>query len=161
MSAISGTGMTMRVFTRTPVNFDSLRNDTNQVLWICQHIDVSPFEEVDLVVRAHTATIGSGASIAVEAFPDGWTPEDPALTFVDGSRSYAIVTLSSSSSIPLYKTQALLSGFGRLVSIAVTGTMPAGMTPVDCHAVLSIDLVMKGGDPSGIVPAFNTYRGYR
>jgi hypothetical protein len=160
MSAISGTGMTMRLVPRTPFNFDSLRVTTNQVIWVVQHVDVSPFEEVDLVVRAHTASLGTGATIKVEAFPDGWTPEDPALNFVDGSRSYALVTLDSSSSIPLYKTQALLSGFGKLLSIAVTGTMPSG-SPVDCHAVLSIDLVMKGGDPSGIVPAFNTYRGYR
>lgn len=159
MSAISGTGMTMRIIPQTTYTFDNLAAGTDQVIIIAQHIDVGPFEEVDFMVRCYTGGFGSaGCKIEVLAIPDGWTPESPTTRFLDNAAATTVL-LDSSISLPFYSSTALSSGFGRLLTIGIMATQAT--PPVACNAVLSIDLAMKGGDPSGIMPSFNTYRGYR
>ncbi|MFO0755847.1 MAG: hypothetical protein U0359_05120 [Byssovorax sp.] len=151
MGAISGTGMTERVIPFTKYNFANVVHDGSLSIRVAQHIDVGPFTEVDLAVRVLNGTIGTGASILVDAFADGWTAESPATEFIDSSRSLANVTIDHAASLtlPLYSVKAFATGFGRLVSISVSCIQATG-TAVACDATISIDLVMKGGDPAGL-----------
>jgi hypothetical protein len=129
---------------------------------LAQHIDIGPFQEVDLVVRGHVQNIGASANIQIAAALDGWTPEDPAntnLKNLNNSTGTAIGSITLTGTSPSFNILSLPLGLGRLISIVLIANQPA--STVTCTATISVDLVGKGGDPAGIMPSFNTFRGYR
>lgn len=131
--------------------------------------DVSPFQEVDLVVRVHAASIASTGSIIVRAEADGFTLEDPAQSFLADRPAtppsgatpakFGGVTIDSGSPAGTYLVTALTGGLGRYIAVAVVASMPSGRGSLS--ATISVELALKGGDPSGMTPSFNSYRGYR
>ncbi len=65
--AIAGAGMQIRVLPRTQFNYGSqiIVGQSLGPLLIGQHVEVGDFTEVDMVVRLHAGTIGTGASVLV------------------------------------------------------------------------------------------------
>jgi hypothetical protein len=142
----------IRLIPRTNFVFDNLANGQTQYIRFAQHIDLAPFQEVDLVVRTHASTISSGF-ILVEAAVDPWTPEDPANQNLNPSLLAGPITIGAA---PAYSIVSL-PAFGGLAMFAVAGT---GGTGPSLNCALSVDLVCKTGDPAGRSRAFNTYIGY-
>jgi hypothetical protein len=160
MGAIVGTGMVFRVIPRTKYTFDNLAitGGAVTIFPIASHIDVSPFQEVDVQVRVHAYSVTSGspfngAGLGVLVAPDGFTMEDPVTVF----QGTNVNTPFNSTG---YFVTNLTGVFGRLVSVSLGVQLPA-TSVANLNCTLSIDLACKQGDPSGIMPAYNTYRGYR
>jgi hypothetical protein len=170
MSAIISTSTTLRVIPRLDYEFSTLHDDGFTYIPLGVHIDISPFQEVDLVVRVHTVNIASGAKITVFASADGFTMEDPTTSFFamapatppGGSAppNYGAVLLDSTTTAGAYLVTTLAGPLGRLIAVFLNPHQKSD-SRVAITASISVDLVMKGGDPSGIAMAYNTYRGYR
>jgi hypothetical protein len=161
MNAIIGSSVNLRVMPRNAYDFSGLAATHKMAIVVAQHIDVLPFEQVELSVRVHQAEITDGASIIVAAHPDGFTLEDAAQGFISPSHAGSVLIDSNfaTRSAPAYLTAHLTGALGRLVAIVITGHQ--GTKAGKCAAALSVDLVMKGGVPRGAFAGYNTYRGYR
>jgi hypothetical protein len=169
----------MRILPRTKYDFSNLQTTTSMSVVLAQHIDASVFQEVDLIVRLHGGTnIANAAStIVVGVVPDGYDFSDPAP--VTGAGAYGdfltpapvrvgvgAVAASSTTTIPSYQVASLNVGggavpapFGRLIAVTLYAAQGAASSAL--VAVLSVDVVLKSGDPTALPLMPNGYRGYR
>jgi hypothetical protein len=172
MSTINS-GLSMRIVPRSNYSFTALTATTGAAaVQLAQHIDVSVFTEADLMVRYHTGTtVPTGATLLVGAVSDGYDFEDPANYFLPPgtltSASPGTIQITSSTTYPFYGVTSLGLGgstsaatpMGRLISIALFVTQ--GSTSGNIIALLSVDLILKGGDPRSLPAMPNGYMGYR
>src|SRR5207245_1638191 len=127
-----------RIIPRTSFVFDKLQGTQSQTITVAQHIDVGPFQEVDLVIRVHTAIINAGCNITIAVLLDGWTAEDPAASFTQANDfsgtallSYGIGAAPTTPLVQVYPVGSTVQKpFGRLLTITVTGLQPS--TPTSC-----------------------------
>lgn len=154
-------GMTMRLIPRTVYNFGNVQTTTSIAFNVCSHIDTSVFQEASFLIRAHAGSIAAGASIKFDIFADGWTLEDPGINLFNTNDQIGVlgnVTFAGVVTFPSYQLVNVQRPSGRLLAVQITGTQTGG---VACNGAFSIDLTLKGGDPSNLPLDYNTYRGYR
>jgi len=130
-------GTILRLLHRTDLNFNSLQGNGSVTVWLKQNIDVSRYREGTLLVRAHSLTIGVGASLAVALRAVLPTQEDPAQFF----RSTADLISLSPVAAPTLLVGVLPANFGGYVSLLIRPTQPP--TPVTLTATISVDLSLK------------------
>jgi hypothetical protein len=159
--ATINSGITVRLLSRTVFNVPGGIN-TSITFPIASHLDTSVFTEADLLVRFHGGTGGTslpsaGQTATVNVLPDGYDFADPASVFTGSSIASAQIT--NSTSIPYYTVLAIPTPFGRLLSfnLVVVQTSTGGAITV----ALSLDINLKGGDPTGMPLMPNGFRGYR
>jgi hypothetical protein len=174
MATING-GMTMRIIPRQGYIFTGLGASGQATVMIASHIDVSAFQEADLLVRLHPqSVIPSGANVVVGLVTDGYTFDDPAPAvaagqFFFGSAPAAglpgCVQITSSNTPPFFAVASMNQGstttpFGRLLAVQMIATQ--GTTGgANFGVFMSLDLVLKGGDPRMLAMNPNSFRGYR
>jgi hypothetical protein len=163
MTAVAS-GMTMRLIPKTTYTFSNLAASSNMSFLLCQHIDCSVFQEASFLVRVHSGTIGTTATIKIDVVADGWTLEDPgiALTSLNDASGTALGNFTLANGGALTAAYGLINvakPSGRLLSVQITGTQVAAVQTIT--AAISIDLTLKAGDPSNLPLDYNTYRGYR
>jgi hypothetical protein len=163
MAAVAS-GMTMRLLPKTNYDFLNLATGTNQTIVLCQHIDVSVFQEVSFLVRQHAGSIATaGSTIDINVLADGWTLEDPGIVLTSTTDASATVLgqvhLTSTFNAPAYSLLTVAKPAGRLLSVNIAAHQTT--TNTVCNVTLSIDVTMKSGDPSALPLDYNTYRGYR
>jgi hypothetical protein len=150
----------MRILPLTQFGFTGIGASKNVSFPIGQHIEAGVFTEADMLVRLHTGTqMSTGQVLSVTLSQDGYDFEDPANVFMN-----PLVTFQQSGAptLPLYSVTTALAStypFGRYVAIVVTALQPATATTFNVN--LSVDLVLKGGDPRSMPMSPNSYRGYR
>ncbi|MGH7294535.1 MAG: hypothetical protein ACRELB_06375 [Polyangiaceae bacterium] len=164
----------MRILPRTKYD---LTNVPNITIMIAQHIDASTFQEADLLVRLHRGSaIGSSSTITIGLLPDGYDFADPAPIASGGGYADFLgpvptragpgaVQFPSTTLIPAYAVASMSNSgtpapFGRMLAVS----MVAHNAGVGSHllvAVVSIDLVLKGGDVRDQPLTPNGYCGYR
>jgi hypothetical protein len=162
MAAVAS-GMTMRALSKTPYDCSNLAASTTQTIILCQHIDVSVFQEVTFLIRAHAGSIGASATLTVNILADGWTLEDPGLSLTNtadaGGTALGSYVLNNSTTYPAYGLLTVAKPSGRLLSLNLVASQFSSVRTI--QATLSIDVTMKSGDPSALPLDYNTYRGYR
>lgn len=150
----------MRLLCKTFYDFGSLATAANRTIALCQHIDVSVFQEISFLVRAHAGAIASSNTITVNVLADGWTLEEPGLTLTNTQDASATVLdnvqYTSSFTAPVYSLIAVAKPAGRLLALNVIGHQNSSGT--NCNITLSIDVTMKSGVPSALPLDYNTYR---
>jgi hypothetical protein len=178
LMATVNSGLTIRVTPRALYNFTGLgAGPAQSVILIAQHIDVSVFQEVDILVRFHGGTIiPTTATVTVGLLADGYDFSDPAPATTAGvpsaffgpnvaSGQPGVVQATNATSFPAMFISSMNQGatttpFSRLLAVqlvAVGGTAAGAMF----QALLSVDLVCKGGDPSHLPMMPNGFCGYR
>ena len=159
--ATVNSGLHLRLLPLTKIDFSNtiLANSAVQTITIAQHIEAHSFTIADLVVRTHAGTsIGAGASLKVNLVADGYDFEDPASQFLSSTNAAQIV-LGPSLSGASYNIQSGSAQMGRHLAVQLVATQPAAA--VALVVFISIDLTLKGGDPSGLMNGPNSFRGYR
>jgi hypothetical protein len=163
--ATINSGMVLRCFPRVNLNFSNLAANGTQGLVLATHIDTTTFTECDLIVRYHSGTTisgSTGAQLLISVLPEGYDFDDPASSFNSNTSpvfgaSYT-VSVTTATSYPYYGVAQATSPFGRFVMVGAWAQM--GSTTGTLNAFVSADLVLKGGDPSGLPTAPNSFRGY-
>jgi len=131
-------GRTIRVCPPRDFDFSDLGSNDEQTITIAERLDASQFDELDLMVRVHTAaTIAS--AITVQVVSDGFTTDDPATEFF--SDPIGSVSLNGNQNAGTLSISNISSKLGAMVAVQVKGTQ-AG-SPATNSARLSIDLAMK------------------
>ncbi|MGH7294534.1 MAG: hypothetical protein ACRELB_06370 [Polyangiaceae bacterium] len=171
-------GLTMRIVPRALYDFTGLQASGKSTITIAQHIDASVFQEADLMVRFHTGTViqGAAATLTVGLVTDGYDFSDPAPTTSSGGASAfagpnpamgspGTVQATNATAFPSYLLSSWNQGqtttpFGRLLLILLIAQQ-GGTSGQTLTALMSIDLVLKGGDPRAMPMMPNGYRGYR
>ncbi len=160
MSTVNS-GVAIRVLPRTVFNMLGLSNGGTAAFLIARHIDITPFTEAEFLVRVHSGTsiTGTGPGMfQVQPVIDAYDFADPATDFnlpVAG----ATTTINSGTAVPSVAVLNVGTTFGRLLGIQLTGTGGASMSALSL--ALSLDLIVKGGDPAAISGMPNAFRGYR
>jgi hypothetical protein len=157
------TGITIRLVPRTLYVFGGatgLVAGGTVTVPIARHIDASTFTEADLLVRAHSGTSiavgGGGGNFGIQPFDDGYDFEDPDVDFVTG---VSVIPINNATVIPFFTSFSIASPFGRLLGVQLVANQNAANGVLSI--ALSVDLVLKGGDPSALPMMPNAYRGYR
>ena len=163
MGTING-GMTLKLTPITKYDFSSLKASGTVAQVLCQHVDVSNYTEAELEIRFHAGTsMPTGTSLSVQAYEDGWSSEDPAAVFSNvnnaGGTAFANYAVPAASAFPLYQILNLPVPTGRLINLYLVAQQP--VSPLGLIALLSVDIVVKGGDMTGAQMGPNTYLGYR
>jgi hypothetical protein len=164
MATVDG-GITIRLLPRTVYSFGGstgLTANGSASFLVARHFDLSVFTEADLLVRAHAGSaIGVlGGTFVVQAMYEGYDFQDPAADFLQNPSPAGNVSMSNSTTFPFFAVVSIPSPFGRHLAVQVTATQ-AGSTNAALTVALSVDLALKGGDPTAMSLAPNTYRGYQ
>jgi hypothetical protein len=120
---------------------------------ITDHIDVSLYQEVTLVVRVHALNVPMSATFNVLVRGNFFTLHEPVLA-VDSS-TLASVALSATTAPKVYLLT--VPHATRLIQVLVQGVR----VDTFCTATLSIDMVTKGGIGSLTGDGYVTAEGYR
>jgi hypothetical protein len=160
--ATINSGITMRIIPILPFGFGSVQNNSHITIPLALHIEAGQFTEADLLVRLHAgSSIAAGQTLAFNLFQDGYDFEDPASVFL-ATTAIATVTFTSTSSPPAFGVATAGSStepLGRYLAVNMVATQPAAAVAFNVY--VSVDLVLKGGDPSAMPMSPNSYRGYR
>ena len=163
MSTVNG-GVVLRLLPKTPFDFSKITAGAGnqQVLTLAQHIDVVPFTEATFIVRAHTLSLAGTSQIIFSVVIDGYEFGDPGVGFLQpnnaGGGPLGQVVMTNATASPFFQNLSVPTNFGRFVAIQLTGTVPVGQVGGTCS--ISVDLSLKGGDPSAIAFAPNSFMGY-
>src|SRR5262245_26425982 len=120
-------------------NFSNIVTGVTVSVPIVERIAVAEYTSVAIVLRAHTATVTNG-TLDFVLWPDGWTPQDPGLSFVIPSQIFAAAQISSSTVAPaLYIYSGSLATAGEYVDLMVRATRTSGTL----SAAVSVDLILR------------------
>jgi len=143
-------GIVLSVIPPTTFSFSGAQASAIMVVPIASRIDLSGFETGALQVRLHTnSSVAQADTIAINVFPDGYTPDDPGTPW-DTLAANAIQSVNFSGPAPgppLYQAAALIAPFPNLARINLVCTK-AGVTGTSIWR-LSIDLMLRTGDDAG------------
>jgi hypothetical protein len=160
--ATINSGITMRIIPQTLYDFSNLQGSQSMNFPLGQHIEAGQFTEVDVLVRLHAATVMSeGQTLQVALFTDGYDFSDPASVFFS-SGPIAEFSQAGVPTLPAYNifsASATDTPFGRYIAIQIGATQASSATTL--IAAVSVDITLKGGDPSAMPMSPNSYRGYR
>jgi hypothetical protein len=112
---------------------------------IAENIDVSPFKEAVAIARLHSAAAWTSPEYLEFSFrEDGYTDEDPTLTFT-GNRLNPVDSLkfSYTTELPTMTTQSLTTTSPLPSMIKVDLKVSHGDNSTDMVFVLSLDLVLR------------------
>ena len=154
MSTVNG-GLFRRLLPITTRDFSGIQGNMTMVITAATHVPAVAFSVAEVVFRLHTGTsLGAGTSVTLAVHGDGYSDQDPSTTFDNTLASTSV----SSWTGPQLQILTVPPGFGRYLRATVTGVQPAA--PQALVVVVSVDLVLKGGDPEGITGSPNEFRGY-
>jgi hypothetical protein len=159
MSTVNS-GITIRVCPRTLFTFTGLGASGATTIPIAQHIDIAPFTEAELAIRLHSGTtMSAGQTLSFSVLPDGYAFDDPTAVFSGTASTYTTSPVGPPTT-PFYNVLQVSGSFGRLLSVNIVATQGStGGTAF--QPAISLDLVLKGGDPGGMATMLNGFRGYR
>jgi hypothetical protein len=161
MSTVNS-GIVLRVLPRTVFTFTGLgASPAAATVPVAQHIDVTPFTEAELQIRFHAGSTGlsAGQTVSVSVLPEGYTFDDPTAVFT-GTPATFTTPAGGPAALPFYTLLPVPTGFGRLLSVSVVAN-GGNVAGANYQFALSLDLLLKGGDPGAIAMMPNGFRGYR
>lgn len=132
-------GMVHNVITRRTFTFSTVATSSNMEIPLVRALDVTDAKSIELAVRLHAATIGTGASVDIIAYAVSLTNEEPDTDFVYAT-ARATITLSSSPATPALHLASLSTPFGNMVRVTVKGTQPASGQTIS--VTISVDLIV-------------------
>jgi hypothetical protein len=131
-------GTQMMLFNKRMMNFDQLTASQTETYVVVKSLDVTPYREGMITVRAHTRDIVHASSkIEVIAYVTSPSPEEPQTDFVLGT-AVATATVAPGSTATFVKAD--LANMGGYLRIIVLGTRGASG---NCKAEISADIVLK------------------
>jgi hypothetical protein len=128
-------GTTIPLISRRTYNFDN----GSATIVVAKAVNVVQWTSGLLVVRVHSASIGTSSSVKVSLFKTAPSAEDPATDFEDTSSAVASAGPSAGAGAGELETAALSSGFGGFLQVSVVGTL----STASCIAEISAELVLK------------------
>jgi hypothetical protein len=141
-----------------PVNFifDGFSGAATYI--VAEHIDLSTLVEASFITRFHSGNFAGTGSISVFFKTQGWTPDDPTQPFIAAAGVLAPTATAGAKpnpTPPVVLLSSVTSGAGPLAMIQVVGNANGV-----CNALISIDLVAKGGTSVGNADGFDSFLGY-
>lgn len=134
------TGSVQSVISRRTFTFSSVGTSGNVEIPLVRALDVTDAKSIDLQVRLHSMTIGSGASVDITAYAISLTNEEPDTDFILSS-ARATIILNNSSSAPSLHLASLSSPFGTMIRVTIKGTQPGSAQTIT--VTVSIDLIVR------------------
>ena len=148
-------GITKRLLPRTQYAFGNVGGNQGETVQLATHLEVYGFSAAAFILRLHPGTnVGVGAQLQFLVMADGHDFQDPSTPFLT---QLASATVDSTVVYPFF-TVLEVTGFGRYLEVQLVGTQPAA--PVGLLAQVSLDVVLRGGDPTPYIPAGNALLGY-
>ncbi len=133
------TGRTIRVCPPRDFDFSGLAASQEEIVTVGERIDVSQYDELDLIVRLHEGTLPTPGVLTVRVVSDGFTPDDPSVDFFGAP--VGDVTFDDEPTAPTLRVTSISSGLGAMIAVQVVGTQAA--SPVTISARVSIDVALK------------------
>lgn len=130
-------GILHSVCTRRTFTFSNVATSNSVEIPLMRALEITGSKALELIVRIHTYNIGTGANIAIKAYPISLSPEEPDLDCV--ASAVATVTISAGSGTGVLQLGSLSTPFGHMVKVTITGTQPGSSQTIT--ATLSIDLL--------------------
>jgi len=133
---------TRRVIGRTSYDFGGLSAGATQTVTLDQRIDASGFGSATVLARTHALTIGAGSGgyVRVDVRADGFTHDDPAMTF-EGPVLCSVLVGAEGVSAPRFSTDTFPVS-ASMLKVELTATQD-GTTPAALEVTISIDLVLE------------------
>jgi len=131
-------GVLHNITSRRTFTFTNTALSNSIEIPLVRALDTLDAKALELLVRVHSVSIGTGASIDIKAYPISLTSEEPDTDFIK-STAVATVTLSPSTTAPSLSLAALSTPYGHMVRISITGTQASSSQTIT--ATLSIDLL--------------------
>ena len=133
-------GNVLPVMPKRFVDFGTLATGATQEVVLADRVELLHWRELTLQIQVHSHTLAASSNtIAIRAWPQSWTTEDPGLTFLTSAVPTS-VTISSTTASPALLTLTIptLGGYGtgaigeiaRFTAFATrngTGTMQAAI----------------------------------
>ena len=133
-------GMVHNVITRRAFAFSTVSTGVSLDVPLVRALDVADAKTIDVLVRVHTLTVSSTATITIHARAVSITSEEPDVDFTNLTE-LGTTTLDASTGVaPVLLITSLTPPWGHMIRLFVRGTQ-AG-SPVTLTATLSIDLVV-------------------
>ncbi len=156
-------GIVLRLLPKTAFDFSKITAGNSQTLTLAQHIDVAPFTEATFILRAHAVSIAGGATIDFNVLIDGFDFDDPGVTgFLQpnnaGGGAIAQLNMTNATTAPFFANLSVPSNYGRFLALQLSGVVPGGGVGGTC--TISVDLSLKGGDPTARAFVPNSFLGY-
>jgi len=134
------TGHTVRICPPRDFDFSNLGGSpASLTVTLEERIGAAQYDELDLIVRVHSATIGTDATVTVQVVSDGYTDDDPATEFF--SSPIGSVQLDDTAAAGDLEVTSITSKLGSMVAVQVIGAQASN--PVSMLTRLSIDLALK------------------
>jgi hypothetical protein len=132
----------MRIQELASFDFDSVDNSGEMEVTLAEHVGVGQATMATLMVRAHSGTIPSGATLEVIAYPDGHTMEDPATEFQGGTSLGSVTLTNTTTATGVYATDELTAGsMGSMINVVLKATQASQAASFDAR--ISVDLSLK------------------
>jgi len=136
----------MRVY-----DFSSVLTNQSQTVTVAERIDISQYCDGVMIVRTHSADCSGGGSILVQAVADGYTRDDPTISFQFASVYFSLpIGITGVVTVPTVQASAgAQAGFGgagltgQYAAMLLTASQGLGGS---LKATLSIDLLLRNPD---------------
>jgi hypothetical protein len=132
-------GRLISILPKSVYDFSGSTVGSIQKLVLAERVDISQYIDCVLAVRVHSLTQGGSNNLLLDVFGDGYTDDDPSLTFVATAAFFPSSFLNTAPGLVTYGGTAR-GHFARLILTAVHGT--AGIFSI----TLSADLVLRSPD---------------
>lgn len=133
-------GTVHNIMTKRTLTFTNVAGSGNIEIPVVRALDVTDAKSIDVLVRVHSATMGTNTSVEVIVYPISLTGEEPDADFVASAVATVSIAAASVSAPKLYLGTAS-TPFGNMIRVTVKGIQPA--TPAAISITLSIDLVVR------------------
>ena len=144
MATING-GLVARLLPMTTWTFSGLDAGQTENVIFTRQFNASVFTEGHLQIRMYESSVlSAGTSIKVSAKSDAHAFDDPTDEFTQLQGS---VTFTSADAVPGFRTLGITL-FGRLLQVDILATQASPAAAL--VASMSVDLVLKGGDPAAL-----------
>jgi hypothetical protein len=155
-SGLYGSGVVRQVLAPTNFIFDGFSGATTYI--VAEHIDLSTLVEASFVTRFHSGNFAGTGSISVFFKTQGWSLDDPTQPFIPAAGTLAPTATAGAKpnpTPPVVLLSSVSAGAGPLAMIQIVGNSNGV-----CNAMISIDLIAKGGRSFGNADGFDEFLGY-
>ena len=140
-------GSRLPIIPKRQFDFSNLAVGTTQTLIVQERFDISQYIDCMIALRVHSFALPSGNTLRFDVFGDGYTRDDPTLTF------RTAVPLFTSTSLPIFSTDpqnlttygGTIRGHYAQVVATATKTQPGALA-----ATVSLDMILRTPDETAL-----------
>jgi hypothetical protein len=132
-------GKLIQILPKRAYDFSTMRLGTSQRIVLAEHIDISEYIDCIVAARINSITAGGSNTISLDIYGDGYTDDDPSLSFLTAAPLFSSVLLTTAPFLVTYGG-TIRGHYASAIMTATRGQMGA------LKITMSADLVLRCPD---------------